>query len=78
MFSNYFKIAYRNLLRYKGYSMVSILGLSVGIAATILILLYVRFESGYDHFHANGDRIYRVSFTMMKEGANQGSSPANE
>ena len=75
MFSNYFKIAYRNLLRYKGYSMVSILGLSVGIAATILILLYVRFESGYDHFHANGDRIYRVSFTMMKEGANQGSSP---
>ena len=75
MFSNYFKIAYRNLLRYKGYSMLSILGLSVGIAATILILLYVRFESGYDHFHANGDRIYRASFTMLKEGVNQGTSP---
>jgi len=75
MFSNYFKIAYRNLLRYKGYSLLSILGLSVGIAATILILLYVRFESGYDHFHVHGDRIYRASFTMMKDGANQGSSP---
>ena len=61
MFKNYIKIAYRNLLKYKAYSLTNIFGLAVGIAATILILLYIRFELSFDDFHATGARLYRVS-----------------
>jgi putative ABC transport system permease protein len=59
----YFKIklAIRNLLRNKFYSLINILGLAIGIAACVLILLYVRFETSYDKFHENADRIYRVN-----------------
>ncbi len=60
MLSNYFKIAIRNILKQKFYSLINILGLSVGIAACLLIVLYVKFELGYDRFHADAERIYRV------------------
>ena len=60
MFRNYFKIAFRNLLRYKIFSVINILGLSIGIAACLLILLFIQYETSFDDFHADGDRIYRV------------------
>lgn len=60
MLNNYIKTAFRNLLRFKGYSAINIFGLSIGIACCILILLYVRNELSYDMFHHNGNRIYRV------------------
>ena len=60
MFVNYLKIAFRNLKKYKGYSFINIVGLSVGMACTILILLWVADELSYDHFFPNAERLYRV------------------
>jgi putative ABC transport system permease protein len=60
MLSNYFKVAWRNLLRNKLYSAVNIAGLSIGLACCMLILLYVVHESSFDRFHPNGDRTYLV------------------
>ncbi|MFK7847785.1 MAG: ABC transporter permease [Rhodothermales bacterium] len=60
MFRNYLKIAFRNLFRYKGYALVNILGLAVGIAACLIILRYVQFERSFDLFHSKVDRIHRV------------------
>ncbi|MCK4663469.1 MAG: ABC transporter permease [Bacteroidales bacterium] len=61
MLKNYFKIAIRNLLRQKAYSIINILGLSIGIACCILIFLYINNELSYDKFHDNVENIYRVS-----------------
>jgi putative ABC transport system permease protein len=60
MFSNYLKIAWRNLLRNKVYSAINIGGLAVGLAVSLLILLFVIHEQNYDRFHTNADRIFRV------------------
>jgi len=68
MFTNYFKIAYRTLLRYKAYTATNIFGLAVGIAATILILSYIEFEMSYDDFQKNAGSVYRVSVVWKKEG----------
>ncbi|MFC1492925.1 ABC transporter permease [candidate division KSB1 bacterium] len=60
MFKNYLKIAFRNILRYKGYSFINITGLAVGMTASILIFLYVQYELSYDKYHENADNIYRI------------------
>src|SRR6185369_13797268 len=60
MIRNFFKIAYRNLLRSKGFSVINITGLAIGMAATMLILLWIQDERSYDDFHTNKDRIYEV------------------
>ncbi len=60
MLANYFKIAWRNLLRNKVYSLVNIVGLAMGIAAFLLILEYVSFERSYNSFHQNISSLYRV------------------
>ncbi|MCP4723620.1 MAG: FtsX-like permease family protein [bacterium] len=60
MFKNYLKIAFRNLLRYKGYSFINISGLSIGMACSILLFLYIQYEFSYDRYHEKADRIYRV------------------
>ena len=57
---NYFKMVVRKLRRQKAYSLITLTGLTAGIAAFILIVLYCRFERSYDDFHRHGDRIYRV------------------
>jgi putative ABC transport system permease protein len=61
MYKSYFIIAWRNILRNKGYTAINILGLSIGIAACILIALYVQFELSYDRFNLKADRVYRVN-----------------
>jgi putative ABC transport system permease protein len=66
MLKNYIKIAFRNLLRQKLYSLINITGLSIGIACFLLISLWVFDELSYDRFHENKDRIYRIN-TMSKE-----------
>lgn len=68
MFKNYLKIALRNLLRYKTYSVINIAGLAMGMAAAILITLWVRDELSYDRFHAAGERIFRVKYTLDLNG----------
>ncbi|HZY78419.1 MAG TPA: ABC transporter permease [Cyclobacteriaceae bacterium] len=60
MLLNYFKTAWRNILRDKFFSVIKIVGLSVGLTVCLLILLYTRDEVSYDKFHTNGPRIYRI------------------
>ena len=60
MWKNYFKIALRNLWKQKAFSLINILGLTVGITAFLFLLLYVQDEMGYDKYHELSDRIYRV------------------
>ena len=60
MFQNYFKIAWRNLFRNKGFSVTNILGLTIGITCTMLILLWVHDELTYNKFQKNYDNIYQV------------------
>ncbi len=68
MIKNYFTIGWRNLLRNKGYSLINILGLAVGMAACLLIVQYVRFEKSYDDFHEQSDNIYRVTMNRYVNG----------
>jgi putative ABC transport system permease protein len=69
MVNNYLKIALRNIKRHKGYSFINIFGLAIGMAACILILLWVQDELSYDRFHKNSDHLYRVfaEFTYANE-----------
>ncbi len=61
MLRNYTKIAFRNLLRQPGYTTLNIMGLTVGIASSLIILLYIFHETSFDKHHAKADRIYRLS-----------------
>ncbi|MFC2141448.1 ABC transporter permease [Acidobacteriota bacterium] len=61
MFNNYLKIAWRNIRKHKVYSFINISGLTIGIACSILIFLWVLNQSSYDRFHENADRIYRIA-----------------
>jgi len=61
MFKNYFKTAIRNLKRNKGFALINILGLAVGIAACFLIFLVIQFETSFDTFHSKKEQIYRVA-----------------
>jgi putative ABC transport system permease protein len=58
MIKNYIKIAWRNLLRNKGFSAINILGLAIGMASAILILLWIQNEVSHDRFHEKKDRLY--------------------
>ncbi len=60
MFKNYFKTAIRNLKRNKSYAVINTLGLTVGIAACLLLFLVIQFESSFDNFHPKKNSIYRV------------------
>lgn len=60
MIRNYLKIAWRNLLKRKGYSLINILGLSTGMAVCLLIVLFISDELSFDRFHEKGDNIYRM------------------
>lgn len=59
MLKNYIKVAIRSLLKNRIYTVINILGLSIGIASSLLILLHVEDELSYDKFHVNGDNIYK-------------------
>ncbi|OQP62737.1 ABC transporter permease [Niastella vici] len=60
MFKNYFKTAWRSIIRNKAFSLINITGLSIGIAASLLLFIVVQYEMSYDRFQPNYDRIYRV------------------
>lgn len=68
MLANYFKIALRTLLKFKGYAFINLLGLALGLTAGILIMIYVLDETSYDKFHAKGDRLYRVTTAFYTAG----------
>ena len=71
MIKNYFKIALRNLWRNKVFSLIKILGLSIGLTVCMLIFLYTKDEISYDQFHKNKAQLFRViqTWQMGKEGA---------
>jgi len=60
MFRNYFKIALRNILKQKGYSIINVLGLALGIAMCILILCWAQYETSFDTFHEKSDSLYLI------------------
>ena len=60
MFRNYIKTTFRNTSRHKGYTFINLAGLAIGMACTLLILLWVKDELSYDRFHENGRDIYRI------------------
>lgn len=60
MLKNYIKIAYRSLIKNKTYSLINIVGLSIGLTSCIIILLYVQDETSYDNFFENEDDLYRL------------------
>jgi putative ABC transport system permease protein len=60
MFKHYLKTALRTLVKYKGYTLINILGLSVGMACCILIFGFILYQLSYDRFYEDADRIYRV------------------
>jgi len=68
MFQNYFKIAWRNLVKNKTFSFINIIGLASGLACFILIALYVADELSYDRFHEKADRIYRINSDIVFGG----------
>lgn len=79
MLRNYFLTTLRALLKQRFYAFINVVGLSVGIAACLIILLYVTNEFSFDRFHEKGDRIYRVN-QEIKFGSNHfhvaGANPA--
>ena len=70
MLNNYFKIAIRYLWKHKGFSAINIVGLAVGLATCLLIMLYVVDELSYDKYNLNADRIYRINSDIKFGGAN--------
>jgi putative ABC transport system permease protein len=60
LFKNYIKTAFRNIQRYKGYSLINIVGLALGMACCILILLWAKDELATDRYHAKLDSLYIV------------------
>ncbi len=70
MLRNYLRTAWRNLIRSRAYTLINLLGLALGMASCLLIVLYVQHELAYDSFHEQKDRIYRVS-SDMSMGGNQ-------
>lgn len=68
MLTNYLKIAFRNLVRNKSFSLINILGLSIGLISFLSISLYIIDEFSYDRFHEKGDRIYRAIINADFDG----------
>jgi putative ABC transport system permease protein len=69
MIKNYFNIAIRNLRKQRFYTFINIMGLAIGVASCLIILLYVNQELSFDRHHLDADRIYRVN-SEIKFGAN--------
>src|ERR1700745_3342166 len=68
MFKNYFKTAWRNLMKNKVFSFINIIGLSIGMAACLLILQYVSFQLSFDRFNEHANDIYRVYNDRFAQG----------
>ncbi|TFG78471.1 MAG: hypothetical protein E4H23_07780 [Chrysiogenales bacterium] len=68
MLKSYLKIAWRNIVRHKGYSFINIFGLAVGIACCLLIAIWVQNELGFDRFNEKADRIHRVYQQLTVNG----------
>jgi putative ABC transport system permease protein len=68
MFKNYFKIAWRNLWHNRQHSLVNLAGLTLGLTAFLMILLYVMYERSYDNFQSNKANLFRVNYKQYHDG----------
>jgi predicted permease len=75
MLNNYFKIAWRNLLRNKAYTAINIAGLAIGMAASLLIFIVVKYELSYDRFQKNYSQLYRVVTASKNSDGSEGHNP---
>ena len=76
MWTNYFKLAFRNIIRQKFYTAINVTGLAIGLAVCLLILLFVKDEISYDRYHSKSDRIYRI-LTEWKQSTENNKTPIN-
>ncbi|MFT3678996.1 MAG: ABC transporter permease [Ferruginibacter sp.] len=75
MFKNYFKTGWRVLVRNKPFSVINIAGLALGMACSLLIMLWVQDEKNVDAFHANGNQLYQVYERQFYDGKTEASYP---
>ncbi|HET9746478.1 MAG TPA: ABC transporter permease [Chitinophagaceae bacterium] len=68
MIKTYLKIAWRNMMKSKVFSFINIFGLSIGLTCCMLVSMYLFYELSYDKYHKNGDRVYQLGTTFVKEG----------
>jgi len=68
MFRNYLKIAFRNFWKHRVFTLINVIGLSIGISAALVIYLLVHYDFTFDKFHKDGDRIYRVVTNFSVSG----------
>src|ERR1700759_2774693 len=68
MIKNYFKIAFRGFWKHKLFTFINIVGLSIGISASLVIYLIVHYDFTFDRFHKDSDRIYRVVSNYTFQG----------
>ena len=68
MIKNYLTIALRSFLRHKSFTILNVLGLSLGMVASLLILQYVKYEHSYDAFHSRAADVYRVNYNQWQNG----------
>jgi len=78
MIKNYFKIAWRNLVRNRTFSIINILGLAIGLSCFLLISLYVLDELSYDKANPNADRIYRINSDIRFGGSEMNMSMSSD
>ena len=71
MFSNQVRNAFRNIFRNKSFSLIKIIGLSIGLTVFFLLSLYVRYENSYDRFFPNAENIYRIQLEQIQDGKSQ-------
>ena len=74
MIKNYFKVAFRNFWRHKLFTLINVIGLSIGISAALVIYLLIHYDLTFDKFHRDGDRIYRVVTNFSFSGS-PGNNP---
>lgn len=68
MIRNYLIVAFRNFLKHKSFTFLNVVGLSIGLVASLLILQYVKYEQSFDTFHRNAKDIYRVQYDGYQNG----------
>jgi len=68
MLVNYLKSAYRHLKKYRFFTFINITGLAIGLATSVLLFLYIRYELSYDQFHQNHENMYRVISHVKRPG----------
>ena len=68
MLKNYFKTAFRNMMKNKAFSCINIAGLGLSMAVCLLLIMLIRDANNYDRFHHNSDKIYRINTEALRKG----------